>query len=51
MTPLDSGQDIVTPSGLHFERHRGGIPKIDPVKHTLIVHGMVDGAKKYNMEC
>ena len=49
MTPLDSSNGIVTPSGLHFERHHGGIPNIDPDKHSLVVHGMVDGAKKYSM--
>lgn len=42
MTPLASGQGIITPSGLHFERHHGGIPTIDPERHNLIVHGMVD---------
>ena len=42
MTPLASGQGIITPSGLHFERHHGGIPNIDPERHSLIVHGMVD---------
>jgi len=50
MTPLDSSEGIITPSGLHFERHHGGIPNIDPAKHQLVVHGMVDGARKYNME-
>ena len=32
-------------SGLHFERHHGGIPTIDPPKHMLLVHGMVDGPR------
>ncbi|MGI9382252.1 MAG: sulfite dehydrogenase [Methyloligellaceae bacterium] len=49
MTPLESGQGIITPSGLHFERHHGGIPTIDPSKHSLIVHGMCDSPKKYSM--
>jgi sulfane dehydrogenase subunit SoxC len=49
MTPLESGQGIVTPSGLHFERHHGGIPNIDPATHNLVVHGMVDSPKKYTM--
>ncbi|MGI9335700.1 MAG: sulfite dehydrogenase [Gammaproteobacteria bacterium] len=49
MTPLDAGQGVITPSGLHFERHHGGIPNIDPAKHTLIVHGMVNTAKKFTM--
>jgi len=49
MTPLAQGQGIVTPTGLHFERHHGGIPNINPAHHSLIVHGMVDRAKKYSM--
>ena len=49
MTPLDKMQGNLTPSGLHFERHHGGIPTIDPAKHMLYVHGMVDGARKFTM--
>ena len=49
MTPLEHGHGIITPSGLHFERHHGGIPTIDSKRHTLIVHGMVDRPKKYTM--
>ena len=49
MTPLDAGYGIVTPSGLHFERHHGGIPTIDPSTHTLTIHGMVDSPKTFTM--
>jgi sulfane dehydrogenase subunit SoxC len=49
MTPLEHGRGIITPSGLHFERHHGGIPVIDPARHTLIVHGMVERPKKYTI--
>jgi sulfane dehydrogenase subunit SoxC len=49
MTPLEHGQGIVTPSGLHFERHHGGIPTIDPARHTLIVHGMVERPRQYTV--
>jgi len=48
-TPLDKTLGNLTPSGLHFERHHGGIPTIDPAKHLLFVHGMVDGPRKYTM--
>jgi sulfane dehydrogenase subunit SoxC len=48
-TPLDKTLGNLTPSGLHFERHHGGIPTIDPSKHMLYVHGMVDGPRKYAM--
>ena len=40
MTPLDKMLGNLTASGLHFERHHGGIPTIDPAKHALVVHGM-----------
>jgi sulfane dehydrogenase subunit SoxC len=49
MTPLEKMLGNLTPSGLHFERHHGGIPTIDPAKHTLIVHGTVGTPKKFTM--
>lgn len=49
MTPLAQGMGIITPSGLHFERHHGGIPNIDPARHRLFVHGMVKNPKKYSL--
>ena len=49
MTPLGQGQGIITPSGLHFERHHGGIPTIDPATHTLTIHGMVDKPLRFTM--
>ena len=49
MTPLGDSKGIITPSGLHFERHHGGIPTIDPAEHNLIVHGLCDRPKKYSM--
>ena len=42
MTPLQDLHGIITPSSLHFEVHRGGVPDIDPRKHRLLIHGMVD---------
>ena len=41
-TPLDETLGIITPSALHYEVHRGGVPDIDPAKHRLLIHGMVD---------
>ncbi len=41
-TPLQDSQGIITPNSLHFERHHGGVPAIDPAKHTLLIHGMVE---------
>ena len=50
LTPLQAGVGIITPSGLHFERHHNGIPTIDPKEHRLIIHGMVDKPMKYSVE-
>ncbi|MBV8455088.1 MAG: sulfite dehydrogenase [Acetobacteraceae bacterium] len=40
-TPLQDLDGMITPSGLHFERHHSGIPDIDPDQHRLLIHGMV----------
>jgi sulfane dehydrogenase subunit SoxC len=42
LTPLQETFGIITPSSLHFEVHRGGVPDIDPGKHRLLIHGLVD---------
>jgi sulfane dehydrogenase subunit SoxC len=49
MTPLDKSTGIITPSGLHFERHHGGIPTIDPARHLMILHGMVERPTKFTI--
>jgi sulfane dehydrogenase subunit SoxC len=41
-TPHQDLVGIITPSDLHFERHHGGVPEIDPAGYQLLVHGMVD---------
>ena len=41
--PLQSLFGIVTPSGLHFERHHQGWWDVDPTKHRLLINGS-DGA-------
>ena len=40
-TPLQDLDGIITPSGLCFERHHGGVPAIEPDLHRLVIHGMV----------
>src|SRR4029434_2274582 len=40
-TPLEALDGMITPSGLHFERHHSGVPDIDPAKHRLVIHGLV----------
>lgn len=41
-TPLQDLHGIITPSGLHYERHHAGVPQIDPDAHRLLIHGLVD---------
>ncbi len=40
-TPLHRLEGIITPNGLHFERHHNGIPRIEPERHRLLIHGLV----------
>ena len=39
--PLQSLFGIITPSGLHFERHHQGWWDVDPSKHRLMINGLV----------
>src|SRR4051812_27439748 len=48
--PLQSLFGIVTPSGLHFERHHQGWWDIDPTQHRFMVNGMVKNAKVFAMD-
>jgi sulfane dehydrogenase subunit SoxC len=48
-SPLQNSYGTITPSGLHYERHHGGIPNIDPARHSLVIHGMVDRPIKYSL--
>jgi len=41
-TPLQDLYSSLTPSDLHYERHHAGVPLIDPEKHELLIHGMVN---------
>jgi sulfane dehydrogenase subunit SoxC len=41
-TPHEDLCGIITPSDLHFERHHGGVPEIDPSRYSLLIHGMVE---------
>jgi sulfane dehydrogenase subunit SoxC len=49
-TPLHETYGMITPSSLHFERHHGGVPEIDPATHRLTIHGMVDRPLVFTME-
>jgi sulfane dehydrogenase subunit SoxC len=48
--PLQSLFGIITPSGVHFERHHAGWHDIDPAQHRLMIHGLVKQAKVYIMD-
>jgi sulfane dehydrogenase subunit SoxC len=50
LTPLQDLCGIITPNGLHYERHHAGTPTIDPLKHRLIVHGMVEKPLIFTVE-
>ena len=41
-TPLEQLTGTITPADLHFERHHAGVPLIDPSRHQLLVHGLVE---------
>ena len=49
-TPLHELDGIITPSGLCFERHHAGIAEIDPARHRLMIHGLVDKPLVFTME-
>ena len=48
--PLQSLFGIVTPSGLHFERHHQGWWDIDPTRHRLMLNGMVKTPRVFTMD-
>ncbi len=47
--PLQSMFGIITPNGLHFERHHQGWWDLDPSKHRLMLNGSEAGLLKRNM--
>ena len=49
-TPLHELDGIITPNGLCFERHHGGIAEVDPVQHRLMINGLVDKPLIFTME-
>ncbi len=48
-TPLQNLFGIITPTGVHFERHHSGAPDIDPEQHRLLVHGLVKRSLVFTM--
>lgn len=49
-TPLYALDGIITPNGLCFTRDHSGAAQIDPARHRLMIHGMVDKPLVFTME-
>ncbi len=49
LTPLQDLHGVITPNGLHYERHHAGVPAIDPAEHRLIIHGLVEKPMIFTM--
>jgi sulfane dehydrogenase subunit SoxC len=49
-TPLQNLFGIITPSGVHFERHHAGVPDVVPDQHRLMLHGLVREPRIYTMD-
>jgi len=48
--PLQGLFGIITPNGLHFERHHQGWWDIDPSQHRLMINGLVKQARVFTMD-
>jgi sulfane dehydrogenase subunit SoxC len=48
-TPLQDLAGTITPSDLHFTRIHAGVPTIDPAKHSLLIHGLVDRPLEFSV--
>ena len=49
-TPLHELDGTITPADLHYERHHGGIPTIDPDRYELLLHGMVERPTVFSLQ-
>lgn len=49
-TPLHELEGVITPNGLCFERHHGGIAEVDPAKWRLMINGLVDRQMVFTYE-
>lgn len=49
-TPLERLSGVITPNGLHFERHHGGVPQVDPQSYRLVIHGLVETPLVFTLE-
>src|SRR5438876_4329387 len=49
-TPFKDLHGILTRSSLHFERHHNGVPLIDPARHRLLIHGLVNRPMIFSLD-
>lgn len=49
-TPLHELDGIITPNGLCFERHHGGVAEVEPDKYRLMINGLVEKPLVFTME-
>lgn len=49
-TPIQYQRGSITPNGLHFGVHHNGIADIDPARHELIIHGLVEKPLRFSIE-
>lgn len=49
VSPLHQIRGTIFPNGLHYVRSHNGVPKIDPAKHVLLIHGLVKRALKFDV--
>jgi sulfane dehydrogenase subunit SoxC len=49
-TPIHRLEGIITPNGLHFERHHNGVPDIDVKAHKLLIHGLVERPLTFSVD-
>lgn len=50
LSPLQDLTGTITPSDVHFERHHAGVPVLDPARHTLLVHGLVERPLTFSLD-
>lgn len=49
-TPLNKLVGTITPTDVHYERSHSGVPELDPEKHRLLIHGMVQKPLVFNVQ-
>ena len=49
-TPLHELDGIITPNGLCFERHHGGVAEVVPQDYRLMINGLVDKPLIFTMD-